>query len=154
MAVYRLDEHTPRIHPTAFVAPNAVVVGQAEIAENASVWFGAVVPPGMEIPDGMLAIGIPAKVRGPVEPPRNAEHYVALSRRYLAHLAPIAPLGRYQLTLRGQDALNPFSDLHLQLKRSEAEALTALRSVAEGRAADISTEMLQTLLREGLIRAV
>ena len=32
----------PRIHPTAFVAPTAVVIGNVEIEEEASVWFGAV----------------------------------------------------------------------------------------------------------------
>lgn len=232
MAVYRLGEHIPQIHPSAFIAPNALIVGQAEIGENASVWFGAVVrsdtervvigagsnvqdgailhadpgdpcilgqnvtvghravvhgaliedraligigavvlnkarvgkgamvgagavvPPGMEIPEGMLAIGIPAKVRGPVEPTQNAERYVELSRYYLAHLAPIAPIGRYHITLRGQDALNPFSDLHLQLKRGEPEALAALRAIAEGRTRDAKPEVLQELVREGLIRPI
>lgn len=32
----------PRIHPTAFVAPTAVVIGNVTIEEEASVWFGAV----------------------------------------------------------------------------------------------------------------
>jgi carbonic anhydrase/acetyltransferase-like protein (isoleucine patch superfamily) len=34
--------HTPRIHPSAFVAPTAVIIGNVTIEENASVWFGAV----------------------------------------------------------------------------------------------------------------
>jgi carbonic anhydrase/acetyltransferase-like protein (isoleucine patch superfamily) len=33
----------PRIHPTAFVAPTATVIGNVEIGEEASVWFGAVI---------------------------------------------------------------------------------------------------------------
>jgi carbonic anhydrase/acetyltransferase-like protein (isoleucine patch superfamily) len=33
---------TPRIHPTAFVAPTAVIIGDVEIGEASSVWFGAV----------------------------------------------------------------------------------------------------------------
>jgi carbonic anhydrase/acetyltransferase-like protein (isoleucine patch superfamily) len=33
---------TPRIHPTAFVAPTAVLIGNVEIGEEASIWFGAV----------------------------------------------------------------------------------------------------------------
>lgn len=33
----------PRIHPTAFVAPNAVVIGNVTIEREASVWFGAVI---------------------------------------------------------------------------------------------------------------
>ena len=33
----------PVIHPTAFVAPGAVVIGDVEIGPESSVWFGAVV---------------------------------------------------------------------------------------------------------------
>jgi carbonic anhydrase/acetyltransferase-like protein (isoleucine patch superfamily) len=33
---------TPRIHPTAFVAPTAVLIGNVEIGEETSIWFGAV----------------------------------------------------------------------------------------------------------------
>lgn len=34
---------SPRIHETAFVAEDCVIVGDVEIAEDASVWFGSVV---------------------------------------------------------------------------------------------------------------
>ena len=33
---------TPRIHPSAFVAPTAVLIGDVEIGEESSIWFGAV----------------------------------------------------------------------------------------------------------------
>jgi carbonic anhydrase/acetyltransferase-like protein (isoleucine patch superfamily) len=32
----------PKIHPSAFVAPNAVIIGDVEVGEHSSVWFGAV----------------------------------------------------------------------------------------------------------------
>ena len=32
----------PRIHPSAFVAPGAVVVGDVEIGPDSSIWFGCV----------------------------------------------------------------------------------------------------------------
>ena len=32
----------PRVHPTAFIAPTAVLIGDVEVGEEASVWFGAV----------------------------------------------------------------------------------------------------------------
>ena len=32
----------PRIHPTAFIAPTAVLIGDVEVGEEASIWFGAV----------------------------------------------------------------------------------------------------------------
>jgi carbonic anhydrase/acetyltransferase-like protein (isoleucine patch superfamily) len=34
---------TPRVHPTAFVADDAIVIGDVELGEDASVWFGAIV---------------------------------------------------------------------------------------------------------------
>ena len=33
---------TPRIHPSAWVAPTATIIGDVVVEENASVWFGAV----------------------------------------------------------------------------------------------------------------
>ena len=33
---------TPRVHPSAFVAPTAVIIGDVEIGAEASIWFGAV----------------------------------------------------------------------------------------------------------------
>ena len=33
----------PRVHPSAFIAPSAVVIGNVSIGEEASVWFGAVI---------------------------------------------------------------------------------------------------------------
>lgn len=42
MAVYALGEQTPSIDPTAFVHPDAVVIGSVQIGPRASVWPGAV----------------------------------------------------------------------------------------------------------------
>jgi len=33
----------PRVHPRAFVAPGVALVGDVELAEHASVWFGCVI---------------------------------------------------------------------------------------------------------------
>jgi len=33
---------TPEIHPTAFVAPTAVLIGDVTLGEESSIWFGAV----------------------------------------------------------------------------------------------------------------
>jgi carbonic anhydrase/acetyltransferase-like protein (isoleucine patch superfamily) len=32
----------PKIHPSAFVAPTAVLIGDVEVGEESSIWFGAV----------------------------------------------------------------------------------------------------------------
>ncbi|MEX0907039.1 MAG: gamma carbonic anhydrase family protein, partial [Gemmatimonadota bacterium] len=34
--------HTPRVHPTAFIAPTAVLIGDVEVGAESSIWFGAV----------------------------------------------------------------------------------------------------------------
>ena len=41
--LYRLAERTPIVHPTAFVAPSATIIGSVVLAENTSVWFQVVV---------------------------------------------------------------------------------------------------------------
>ncbi len=40
MALYQLDSHLPRIADSAWVADSAQVIGNVELADNASVWFG------------------------------------------------------------------------------------------------------------------
>jgi len=41
MAVYRLGDDSPVVSPSAYIAPNATVVGKVILAENSTVWFGA-----------------------------------------------------------------------------------------------------------------
>ncbi|MDP1739926.1 MAG: gamma carbonic anhydrase family protein [Polaromonas sp.] len=43
MAIYQLDELTPSIHHTAWVADTAQVMGNVDLAEGSSVWFGVVI---------------------------------------------------------------------------------------------------------------
>jgi carbonic anhydrase/acetyltransferase-like protein (isoleucine patch superfamily) len=37
-----LDGKTPRVHPSAFLAPTAVLIGDVEVGAESSIWFGAV----------------------------------------------------------------------------------------------------------------
>jgi len=43
MPLYSFEGRSPRVHPTAFVAPTACLVGDVTVEENASVWYNAVV---------------------------------------------------------------------------------------------------------------
>ena len=43
MAIYQLDDLTPTVHPSAWVADNAHVIGSVKLAEDTSVWFGVVI---------------------------------------------------------------------------------------------------------------
>lgn len=42
MAIYAIGDRTPTIDPTAFVHPDATVIGEVTIGAQASVWPGAV----------------------------------------------------------------------------------------------------------------
>ena len=42
MAIYRIGDDTPRVASSAWVADNATVIGRVDMAEGASVWYGAV----------------------------------------------------------------------------------------------------------------
>jgi len=53
MAVYALGDREPRIHPTAYVHPMAVVIGDVVIGADASVWPCAV----LRGDDGAIRIG-------------------------------------------------------------------------------------------------
>src|SRR3954470_5534593 len=42
MPLYSFEGKSPTVHPTAFVAPTASVIGDVTVEENASVWYGVV----------------------------------------------------------------------------------------------------------------
>jgi carbonic anhydrase/acetyltransferase-like protein (isoleucine patch superfamily) len=42
MPLYEFEGKAPSVHPTAFVAPTASLIGDVTIEENASVWYGVV----------------------------------------------------------------------------------------------------------------
>jgi carbonic anhydrase/acetyltransferase-like protein (isoleucine patch superfamily) len=42
MAIYRIEDHAPRIASDAYVADSATVIGRVTLGAGASVWFGAV----------------------------------------------------------------------------------------------------------------
>jgi carbonic anhydrase/acetyltransferase-like protein (isoleucine patch superfamily) len=39
---FELEGRRPRVHPDAYIAPTAVLIGDVEVEAGASVWFGAV----------------------------------------------------------------------------------------------------------------
>ena len=49
MAIYELDTIAPRLADSAWVANSAQVMGNVELGEDASVWFGAVVRGDTEV---------------------------------------------------------------------------------------------------------
>ena len=43
MAIYQLDDLSPAIHDSAWVADSAAVMGNVTLSEDSSVWFGVVI---------------------------------------------------------------------------------------------------------------
>ena len=42
MPIYELNGVRPRIHPDAWIAPTAIVIGNVDVRAGASVWFGTI----------------------------------------------------------------------------------------------------------------
>jgi carbonic anhydrase/acetyltransferase-like protein (isoleucine patch superfamily) len=43
MALFSIDGIAPQLHPSAWVAESAEVIGRVELAEDVSIWFGTVI---------------------------------------------------------------------------------------------------------------
>jgi carbonic anhydrase/acetyltransferase-like protein (isoleucine patch superfamily) len=59
MAIYKLADVSPTIAPSAYVAPSAAVIGNVILAEQSSVWFGAILRGDNEI----IRIGVGSNVQ-------------------------------------------------------------------------------------------
>lgn len=46
--IFKLGVHTPNISTSSFISPSANIIGNVEIAENASVWFNVVIRADMD----------------------------------------------------------------------------------------------------------
>ena len=86
--------HACTIGAEALIGNHATVLDHARVGSRALVGAGSLVSGGTEIPDGVLAIGTPARVMGPIEGTSaelwidaNPAIYQELAQRYLAGLA-------------------------------------------------------------------
>jgi carbonic anhydrase/acetyltransferase-like protein (isoleucine patch superfamily) len=87
--------HGAVVGAEALIGNGATVLDGAVIGRRALVAAGCTVPPGMTIPDGMLAVGVPARITGPVAGSAkewvdtNPEIYRELARRHAAGVTQI-----------------------------------------------------------------
>lgn len=56
---FELGGRRPRVHPDAYIAPTAVLIGDVEVGKGASVWFGAV----LRADEAQIKIGEGANVQ-------------------------------------------------------------------------------------------
>ena len=87
---HRAVVHGSRIGRGTLIGMTATVLGGTVIGRECIIAAGAVVPPGMEVPDGSVVMGVPGKI---VRPVSEAElkymrwipgRYVDLAEQYLA----------------------------------------------------------------------
>ncbi len=87
--------HGAVIGAEALIGNGATVLDGARIGSRALVAAGATVPPGLAVPDGMLAVGVPARVAGQVTGGArvwvegNPQAYRDLARRHTAGVRPV-----------------------------------------------------------------
>ena len=87
--------HGATVGAEALVGNASTVLDGARVGAGAMIAAGALVTPGTEIPEGMLALGAPAKVRGPLAGTpaefwvrANPSGYQALAQRHKVGIAP------------------------------------------------------------------
>ncbi|MEE4660340.1 MAG: gamma carbonic anhydrase family protein [Halieaceae bacterium] len=87
--------HGCSIGDGTLVGINAVVLNGAKVGRNCVIGANSLVPEGMEIPDGSLVVGSPAKIKRELSEEqqaffsRNADHYVDNAARFAAGLQPV-----------------------------------------------------------------
>ena len=80
--------HCSRIGNTTLIGNHATISEYAEIGNCCVVGAGALVTPGMKVPDRTFVVGVPAKVKGTVSDERIAitkqsvDIYVKMSKEY------------------------------------------------------------------------
>ena len=84
--------HACVIEDECLIGMNATVLDGARIGRQSIVAAGAVVPQGMQVPEGSLVAGVPAVTRRTLSPERRlglrkwAEKYVEVSKAHQASL--------------------------------------------------------------------
>lgn len=80
--------HGCRIGCHSLIGSGAILMDGVEVGKNSIIGAGSVVPKGVKIPEGVVAVGIPAKIlrsisnRDLYEITRASEIYVDLAKKY------------------------------------------------------------------------
>ncbi len=74
----------------SLIGMGAKVLGKTRIGKRCLIAAGAVLSPGLEVPDDMVVMGVPARIVRPLRPADLdyirwlSGHYVALAQRYVS----------------------------------------------------------------------
>jgi len=101
--------HGESVGDHSLIGMGAVVLSRTKIGRGCLIAAGAVVPPGLEVPDGSVVMGVPGKiVRGVSDEDRAyldklPSHYVALAGRHAAN--PQSPAIFEESEIRNADLI-------------------------------------------------
>lgn len=79
---HRAVVHGERVGRGSLVGIGAVLLGHTIVGEECLIAASTLVPPGMEIPDRMLVMGVPGRLVRPINA-KELEYLRWLSRRYV-----------------------------------------------------------------------
>ena len=92
---HRAVVHGQFVGAGSLIGMGAVVLSGSKIGRGCLIAAGAVVPPNLQVPNGMVVMGVPGKIVRPVKPQELeymrwlVPHYVELAEKYVT--GEIAP---------------------------------------------------------------
>ena len=84
--------HGCTIGDNSLIGIGAVILNKAKIGKNCIIGAKALITEGMEVPDGSMVLGVPAKIKKELTleeqaiPSLNAHHYIENYKKYKAEL--------------------------------------------------------------------
>jgi carbonic anhydrase/acetyltransferase-like protein (isoleucine patch superfamily) len=81
--------HGARVGDRCLIGMGATLLSGTKLGNDVFVAAGAVVPPNLEVPDGMMVMGVPGRIVRPVSEKEReymrwlAQHYVEVAERYV-----------------------------------------------------------------------
>src|SRR5665213_454147 len=93
---HRAVVHGAFVGRGSLIGIGAVLLGRTRVGRECLIAAGAVVPPGLVVPDRMVVMGVPGKIIRPVREEELAymrwltPHYVELAERYVTQGWPTA----------------------------------------------------------------
>lgn len=100
---HRAVVHGSHIGRGTLIGMGAVVLGRTKIGQECLIAAGAVVPPGLVVPDRMLVVGVPGKIARPV-----SEKDLAYMRWLTTHYAELAERYTIEDDVRPRGGATPF----------------------------------------------
>ena len=86
--------HGASVGSGTLIGMSATVLGRSRIGKGCLIAAGAVVPPGLDVPDGMVVMGVPGRIAREVKPSEReymswlTEHYCELAAKYVEGVFP------------------------------------------------------------------